>query len=126
MLNTEFGGMNEVFANLYAETHDERWLAMSWKFHHHSFIDPLTRHQDNLGGRHGNTVIPQIIGLLARYNATGDAGDLMAASFFADRVVQHHTYATGGHGQNEYFGERTSWRNASMGAPVNPATFTTC
>ena len=28
----------------------------------------------------------------------------MAASFFWDRVVQHHSYATGGHGKDEYFG----------------------
>jgi hypothetical protein len=34
----------------------------------------------------------------------GDAGDLMAASFFWDRVTQHHSYATGGHGLAEYFG----------------------
>ncbi len=105
MLNTEFGGMNETFADLYAETGDQRWLEMSWKFHHRSFIDPLTRHIDNLGGKHGNTSIPQLIGVAARYSYTGNAGDLMAASFFWDRVVQHHTYCTGGHGQNEYFGE---------------------
>ena len=28
----------------------------------------------------------------------------MAASFFWDRVAQHHSYATGGHGLAEYFG----------------------
>jgi DUF1680 family protein len=28
----------------------------------------------------------------------------MAASFFWDRVTQHHSYATGGHGLAEYFG----------------------
>ncbi len=31
-------------------------------------------------------------------------GDIMAAGFFWDRVVQHHTFATGGHGKDEYFG----------------------
>jgi hypothetical protein len=29
----------------------------------------------------------------------------LAAGFFWDRVVQHHSYATGGHGKDEYFGE---------------------
>jgi DUF1680 family protein len=29
MLNTEFGGMPEVLAGLYAETDDKRWLALS-------------------------------------------------------------------------------------------------
>jgi hypothetical protein len=29
MLNTEFGGMNEVLADLYADSGDKRWLNLS-------------------------------------------------------------------------------------------------
>jgi len=105
MLNTEFGGMNEVFADLYADTGDPRWLALSYKFEHRAFTEPLKRHQDNLAGKHGNTQVPKMIGSLARFAYTGDPGDGYAASFFWDRVVQHHSYATGGHGKDEYFGE---------------------
>ena len=105
MLNTEFGGMSEILADLYADTGDRRWLDLSWKFEHRAFIDPLKSHVDNLAGKHGNTAVPELIGSAARYSYAGDAGDLMAASFFWDRVVQHHSYSTGGHGQNEYFGE---------------------
>jgi hypothetical protein len=46
-----------------------------------------------------------MMGSLARFAYTGDPGDGYAASFFWDRVVQHHSYATGGHGKDEYFGE---------------------
>jgi DUF1680 family protein len=105
MLNTEFGGMNEVFADLYADTGDPRWLALSYKFEHRAFTEPLKRHQDNLAGKHGNTQVPKMIGSLARFAYTGDPGDGYAASFFWDQVVQHHSYATGGHGKDEYFGE---------------------
>jgi uncharacterized protein len=105
MLNTEFGGMNEIFADLYADTGDTRWLKLSYKFEHRAFTDPLKRHQDRLGGQHGNTQVPKMIGSLARFSYVGDAGDGYAASFFWDRVVQHHSYATGGHGKDEYFGE---------------------
>ena len=105
MLNTEFGGMNEVLADLYADTGDPRWLALSYKFEHRAFTEPLKRHQDNLAGKHGNTQVPKMIGSLARFAYTGDPGDGYAASFFWDRVVQHHSYATGGHGKDEYFGE---------------------
>ncbi len=105
MLNTEFGGMNEVFVDLYADTGDRRWLDLSHKFEHHAFTDPLKRHQDELAGKHGNTQVPKMLGSLARFADTGDPGDGFAASFFWDRVVQHHTYATGGHGKDEYFGE---------------------
>ena len=38
MLNAEFGGMNEVLADLYADTGDKRWLDLSYRFEHRSFI----------------------------------------------------------------------------------------
>jgi DUF1680 family protein len=104
MLNTEHGGMNEVLTDLYVDTSDRRWLDLSYRFEHHEFTDALKRHQDNLNGKHGNCQIPKLIGSAARYEHTGDAGDLMAASFFWDRVTQHHSYVTGGHGLAEYFG----------------------
>ncbi len=105
MLNTEFGGMNEVLVNLYADTGDRRWLDLSCRFEHRAFTDPLKRHQDNLAGKHGNTQVPKMLGSLARFACVGDPGDGYAAAFFWDRVVQHHSYATGGHGKDEYFGQ---------------------
>ncbi len=105
MLNTEFGGMNEVFVDLYADTGNPRWLDLSYKFEHRSFTGPLKRHVDNLAGKHGNTQVPKLIGSAERYAYAGNASDLIAASFFWDRVAQHHTFATGGHGKDEYFGE---------------------
>jgi len=103
-LNTEHGGMNEVLADLYADTGDVRWLNLSHRFEHRAFTGPLKRHQDNLSGKHGNCQIPKLVGSAARYGYTGDPADLVAASFFWDRVAQHHSYATGGHGLAEYFG----------------------
>lgn len=105
MLNTEFGGMNEIMADLYADTGDERWLNLSYKFEHRSIIDPLKRYQDILPGKHGNTQVPKLIGSIDRFAYTGNAGDLLAAGFFWDRVAHHHSFATGGHGKDEYFGE---------------------
>ncbi len=105
MLNTEFGGMNEVLVDLYADTGDKRWLDLSTKFEHRSFVLPLQRHQDILEGKHGNTQIPKMIGSADRYAYTGTTGDILAAAFFWDQVAQHHSFATGGHGHDEYFGE---------------------
>jgi uncharacterized protein len=104
MLNTEHGGMNEVLADLYADTGDARWLALSRRFEHHAFTDALARHQDNLPGKHVNCQIPKLIGSAARYDYAGDGRDLVTAAFFWDRVAQHHSYATGGQGLDEYFG----------------------
>src|SRR5437899_2347844 len=104
MMNTEFGGMNEVLADLYADTGDERWLALSYKFEHRAFIEPLRRHQDDLAGTHGNTQVPKLIGSAARFEYAGRPEDLLAATFFWDQVVQHHSFSNGGHGKDEYFG----------------------
>jgi DUF1680 family protein len=102
MLATEFGGMNEVTADLYADTGDPRWLNLSGKFEHRAIIDPLAAGDDILGGKHGNTQVPKMIGSLSRYIYTGDETDHKAATFFWDQVVEHHSFATGGHGKNEY------------------------
>ncbi len=105
MLNTEFGGMNEVLADLYADTGDRRWLDLSYRFEHRAILDPLKRHEDPLDGVHVNMTIPKLIGSLSRFVYTGDVGDGFAAGYFWDRVVHHHTFATGGQGKDEYFRE---------------------
>ena len=104
MLNTEFGGMNEVLAELYADTGDKRWLNLSHRFDHHAVIDPLSRREDKLAGLHGNTQVPKLLGVLMQYIYSGDKASGVAAEFFWDAVVNDHTYATGGHGRDEYFG----------------------
>jgi DUF1680 family protein len=104
MLNTEFGGMNEVMADLYADTGDKRWLKACDYFEHHAIVDPLARHDDILGGKHGNTQVPKLLGELKRYVYTGNETNGEAAKFFWDQVVFHHSFATGGHGHDEYFG----------------------
>ena len=105
MLGTEFGGMNEVLAELYADTADPRWLALADKFHQRAMIDPLSRDKDVISHTHGNTQVPKLYGALMRYVYTGNVADEEAAKFFWDRVVYHYSFATGGHGKNEYFGE---------------------
>ena len=50
MLNTEFGGMNEVLVDLYADTSDKRWLDLSYHFENRAVMDPLKRHEDDLTG----------------------------------------------------------------------------
>ena len=104
ILACEHGGMNEVLADLYADTGDQRYLALSRRFHHKAILDPLARGEDILPGKHANTQIPKLIGLATRYELAGDPNDRAAASFFWEDVVHHHTYVTGGHCDHEHFG----------------------
>jgi uncharacterized protein len=100
----EFGGLNETFADLYSDTGDERYLKLARRFHHKAIIDPLARREEILPGKHANTQIPKLIGSARTYEITGEPADHVAAEFFWDRVVNHHSYITGGHCDHEHFG----------------------
>lgn len=105
MLHCEHGGINESFAELYAITGNERYLETSRLFYHKAILDSLANRVDILPGKHGNTQIPKLIGLSRLYELTGNEKDRETAMFFWDRVVHHHSYVTGGHGFEEYFGQ---------------------
>lgn len=105
MLHCEYGGINEVLVELYNDTGDKRYLDMSYIFHHKAVLDSLAAGQDVLPGIHANTQIPKLVGLARRYEVTGDQKDYKTATFFWDRVVNHHSYVTGGNSNHEYFGE---------------------
>jgi len=105
MLATEFGGMNEVLADLFRDTADPRWLALAARFHHAAIVDRLAERKDILPGVHGNTQIPKLYGALKVYLYSGNEIEGAAAKYFWDEVTQHHTFATGGNTRNEYFGQ---------------------
>ena len=105
ILACEHGGMNEVLADLYADTGEVRYLALSRRFYHEKVLVPLTQQVDQLNGLHANTQIPKIIGLADLYELTGNTNDFTAAEFFWDRIAHHHSYATGGNGLDEHLGQ---------------------
>ena len=111
MLHCEHGGINESLAELYAITGDKKYLDMSRIFHHKAILEPLSQGTDILPGKHANTQIPKLVGLARRYELTADTTDRKTAAFFWNRVVNHHSYVTGGHCDHEYFGPADSLRN---------------
>ncbi|MCX6300899.1 MAG: glycoside hydrolase family 127 protein [Bacteroidia bacterium] len=111
MLNCEHGGISEALADLYADTKDEKYLNLSQVFYHKAVLDPLKEGQDILPGRHANTNIPKLISLSRLYELTGDTSDRKAAEFFWYTVTGHHSYVTGGNGNDEYFGPADKLRN---------------
>ncbi len=111
MLRCEHGGISETLADLYADTKDEKYLRISKIFYQKTFLDPLKEGKDILPGKHCNTNIPKLIALSRIYELTGDTSDRKAAEFFWRTVVNHHSYVTGGNGDNEYFGPADKLRN---------------
>lgn len=103
MLETEHGGMNEVFADLHAMTGETRYRTMAERFSHKALLTPLARGRDTLDGLHANTQIPKVIGFRRVHEVTGQAAYGEAASFFWKTVARTRSFATGGVGDGEHF-----------------------
>ena len=103
MLRAEHGGMNEVLADVYALTRDEKYLRLAQRFSHRALLEPLRRHEDPLTGLHANTQIPKAIGYARIAALGGDASGRDAATFFWERIVGHRTVAFGGNSVREHF-----------------------
>ena len=103
MLDTEFGGMNEVLTNLYQLTGNAAHLAAARQFDHAEVFDPLAANTDALANYHANTQIPKVIGALREYHATGDTRYRDIAVNFWNIVVGRHSYVIGGNSNGEYF-----------------------
>ena len=103
VLDCEFGGLNDSFAELHRRTKDPRWLALARRMHHKRIIDPLIAGEDKLANNHANTQVPKLLGEATLYEVSGNTDNRKAASFFWDRVVNHHSYVIGGNADREYF-----------------------
>ena len=105
VLNCEYGGINESFAELYARTGDRRWLKLSERIYDKKVLDAVVAGRDELSNIHSNTQIPKIIGL-ARISELDDRPEFAkGAGFFWERVTGHHSFVIGGNGDREYFFE---------------------
>ena len=108
MLNCEYGGMNDVLANIYALTGKKKYLDLSYKFYDEFVMGKLAQRMDPLPGKHSNTNVPKAIGSARQYELTGNERDKTIASFFWETMVNHHSYAIGGNSNYEYCGKADS------------------
>lgn len=104
ILRAEFGGLNEVFADLSVDTGDPRYLTLARTvFHHDAILGPLEQGHDELDGKHGNTQVPKLVGLARQYQLSSDSTARRGIDTFWDSVVHHRSFANGGHGDHEHF-----------------------
>ena len=101
VLGTEYGGMGESLANLYAITGKEYYLEVAQRFDKKQFFDPLADHRDELKGLHANTHIPQVIAAARLYELTDDRRYRDIAEYFWDEIVSERSYCTGGTSNHE-------------------------
>ncbi|WP_191229233.1 glycoside hydrolase family 127 protein [Aurantiacibacter xanthus] len=104
IMRTEFGGLNDSYAETYALTGEKRWLDLAKRLYHRAVLDPLVAGEDRLAGLHANTQIPKVIGLARIHELDGSAEGAEAARFFHQTVTQRHSYVIGGNSEHEHFG----------------------
>ncbi len=105
MLRCEYGGMNDVLANIYAITGDKKYLDLSYLFYDDFVMKPLSLGIDPMPGKHSNTNVPKAIGSARQFQLTGNKGDSTIAAFFWNTMVNNHSYVIGGNSNYEYCGE---------------------
>ncbi len=106
MLRAEHGGMNEVLADVYQITGDDRYLTLARRFSHRELLAPLQQGEDRLDGLHANTQIPKVVGFERVAQVSGDASWHTAADYFWHTVVGERSVAIGGNSVREHFHAR--------------------
>ncbi len=103
MLRSEHGGLNEVFADVYALTGDQKYLELARKMSHRALLDPLLQGEDNLTGLHANTQIPKVVGYQRIAQLTDQEDWNEASRFFWETVVDDRSVSIGGNSVREHF-----------------------
>lgn len=104
-LDLEHGGMNAVYADLYAITGDKRYLDVSMKFNHQKVILNIADNKDVLYGRHANFQVPTFEGTARQYQLSGDEVSGKATENFLEMAYHDHINCIGGNSCYERFGK---------------------
>ena len=103
VLNMEHGGMNEVLADAYAMTHEQKYLDCAKRFSHKRILNPLSQHQDRLDNLHANTQVPKVVGFERIAELDGNETYHTASEFFWNIVTGERSLAFGGNSRREHF-----------------------
>ena len=103
MLKSEHGGLNEVFADVYDITKNEKYLKLAHRFSHQAILNPLLIHEDKLTGIHANTQIPKVIGFKRIADLENNKEWSSAADIFWANVTQKRSAVIGGNSVSEHF-----------------------
>lgn len=103
MLDMEHGGMNEIFADAFLMTGDEKYMTAAKRFSHQQLLNPMSDGKDNLDNKHANTQVPKAIGFQRVGELSGDEKYRKAGDFFWHTVTTNRSLAFGGNSRREFF-----------------------
>ncbi|HJB17665.1 MAG TPA: glycoside hydrolase family 127 protein [Candidatus Bariatricus faecipullorum] len=99
----EFGGMPGAMVKLYQITKKPEHLKAAWMFYNEKLYYPMEENCDTLEDMHANQHIPQILGAMDLYQATGEEKFWEIGHHFWEIVTGGHVYCIGGTGETEMF-----------------------
>jgi DUF1680 family protein len=108
MLDNEHGGMNEVLADAYQITGEEKYLTAAKRFSHKDILNPMAAGTDNLDNLHANTQVPKAVGFERIGEVDSNVTYINAGSFFWETVSNNRTLALGGNSRREFFPSASS------------------
>ncbi|WP_228853386.1 glycoside hydrolase family 127 protein [Aegicerativicinus sediminis] len=103
MLDIEHGGMNEIFADAYQMTGDDKYITAAKRFSHHDILFPMAEGVDNLDNKHANTQVPKAVGFERIGELSKDSTYLKAGEFLWETVTDNRSLAFGGNSRKEHF-----------------------
>lgn len=103
MLGNEHGGMNEVLADAYAITGEQKYLDCARRFSHRMLLVPLENGKDCLDNMHANTQIPKVVGYQRIAELAHDVQYHNASEYFWEIVTRQRSLAFGGNSRREHF-----------------------
>lgn len=103
MLGNEHGGMNEVLADAYAITREQKYLNCARRFSHKLLLVPMEEGKDCLDNMHANTQIPKVIGYQRIAELAHDVQYHNASEYFWEIVTRQRSLALGGNSRREHF-----------------------
>ncbi len=105
ILGTEHGGVNEVLADLFALTGEEKYLEAAKKYSHQEMLNGMqTLNTSFLDYKHANTQVPKYVGFerISQVDPSATSYHTAALNFWTD-VTQNRTVAIGGNSVDEHF-----------------------
>lgn len=103
MLGNEHGGMNEMLADAYAITGEQKYQDCARRFSHRMLLVPLENGKDCLDNMHANTQIPKVIGYQRIAELAHDVQYHNASEYFWEIVTRQRSLALGGNSRREHF-----------------------
>ena len=103
MVAQEHGSMNEIYADAYQMTGNEKYLKAAKRFGNDYLYENMSVRKDSLDNRHANTQVPKAVGYQRTAEVSGDQANKTAAEFFFETVVNNRSLSFGGNSRREHF-----------------------